>query len=96
VRRENGSLGLSVSDTGPGISAAEREAVLHRFYRVEKTRRTAGNGLGLSLAAAVARLHGLGLVIEDAKPGCRVTLRQDDSRQTAATAIPRHAAPLAP
>jgi signal transduction histidine kinase len=76
VCRENGNLGVSVADTGPGIPAEEREAVLRRFYRTERSRHTQGSGLGLSLVAAVARLHGLHLVIEDAKPGCRVTLRR--------------------
>ncbi|HVT14642.1 MAG TPA: ATP-binding protein [Thermoanaerobaculia bacterium] len=74
VVREDGRLGIAVADTGPGIPAAERGAVLRRFYRAEKSRHTAGSGLGLSLVAAVARLHGLRLAIEDAAPGCRVTL----------------------
>ena len=66
--------GIAVEDTGPGIPAAEREAVLRRFYRAEKSRHTPGSGLGLSLVSAIARLHGLRLAIEDAHPGCRVTL----------------------
>jgi signal transduction histidine kinase len=79
-----GWLGVEVSDTGPGIAEAEREAVLRRFYRAEKSRHEQGSGLGLSLVAAVARLHGLQLAIEDAMPGCRVTLRGDgvDLRST--------------
>jgi signal transduction histidine kinase len=76
---ENERLGIIVADTGPGIPAEEREAVLRRFYRAERSRHTPGSGLGLSLVAAVARLHGLDLVIEDAKPGCRVTLRRDSN-----------------
>jgi signal transduction histidine kinase len=67
-------LGVEVRDTGPGIPEAERDAVLRRFHRVEKCRGTPGSGLGLSLVAAVAKLHGLDLAIEDARPGCRVTL----------------------
>ena len=70
-----GGLGVEVSDTGPGIAKAERDTVLRRFYRAEKSRHTQGSGLGLSLVAAVARLHGLGLAIEDATPGCRVSLQ---------------------
>jgi signal transduction histidine kinase len=77
VVRDDGRLGIAVADTGPGIPAAEREAVLRRFYRAEKSRHTPGSGLGLSLVAAVARLHGLRLAIEDAGPGCRVTLWRD-------------------
>jgi signal transduction histidine kinase len=73
----SGRLGIEVSDTGPGIPETERDAVLRRFHRVEKCRHTPGSGLGLSLVAAVAKLHGLHLAIEDALPGCRVTLWRD-------------------
>src|SRR6202166_1346082 len=76
---ENERLAIIVADTGPGIPAEEREAVLRRFYRAERSRHTPGSGLGLCLVAAVARLHGLDLVIEDAKPGCRVTLRRESN-----------------
>jgi signal transduction histidine kinase len=95
VFRENGNLGIAVADTGPGIPAEEREAVLRRFYRAERSRHTPGSGLGLSLVAAVARLHGLHLVIEDAKPGCRVTLRRegDASWPTLAASATRCARP---
>lgn len=68
--------GLSVSDTGPGILPEDREAVLRRFHRVERSRHVPGNGLGLSLVAAIAHLHGLQLDIADARPGCRVSLLQ--------------------
>lgn len=66
---EAGLPGVAVSDTGPGIPPGEREHVLRRFHRTEASRSTPGNGLGLSLVAAVARLHGMGLTITDAKPG---------------------------
>jgi signal transduction histidine kinase len=79
VFRANENLGVILTDTGPGIPAEEREAVLRRFYRAERSRHTPGSGLGLSLVAAVARLHGLDLVIEDAKPGCSVTLRGESN-----------------
>lgn len=75
----NDRLGIEVSDTGPGIPEAERGMALRRFHRLEKCRHTPGSGLGLSLVAAVAKLHGLHLAIEDANPGCRVTLRRDGS-----------------
>src|SRR3954452_6395139 len=80
-------IGLEVSDTGPGIPQREREAVLRRFHRVEKSRSAPGNGLGLSLVAAVAKLHDLHLAIEDASPGCRVVLwcnRQTQSERKSA------------
>jgi signal transduction histidine kinase len=67
-------LGIAVEDTGPGIPEAEREAVQRRFHRLDKGRSTPGSGLGLSLVAAVARLHDLHLEIADAHPGCRMTL----------------------
>jgi signal transduction histidine kinase len=72
-----GRLGVEVSDTGPGIPETERDAVLRRFHRADKCRNTPGSGLGLSLVAAVAKLHGLHLAIDDAQPGCRVTLWRD-------------------
>jgi signal transduction histidine kinase len=74
-------LAVSVADTGPGIPLEERESVLRRFYRAEKSRHTPGSGLGLTLVAAVARLHGLALAIDDADPGCRVTLRQEPTME---------------
>jgi signal transduction histidine kinase len=74
VARRPEGLGVIVADSGCGIDAGEREAVLRRFYRSEKSRHTRGNGLGLSLVAAVATLHGMLLTIEDTAPGCRITL----------------------
>jgi signal transduction histidine kinase len=65
---------LTISDTGPGIPAADRERVLERFVRLDATRATPGNGLGLSLVAAVARLHGATLTLDDNDPGLRVSL----------------------
>ncbi|MFM2044437.1 MAG: hypothetical protein RLY86_3013 [Pseudomonadota bacterium] len=65
---------LIVADTGPGVPAAERERVLERFVRLEAHRGTPGHGLGLSLVAAIARLHGAELRLEDNAPGLRVVL----------------------
>lgn len=62
---------LCVTDRGPGIPAEERERVLQRFYRTEKSRTVEGCGLGLSLVAAVVALHGFRLRIGDADPGCK-------------------------
>jgi len=66
---------LSVSDDGPGIPEEEYGRVTQRLYRLDRSRNTAGNGLGLSLVDAVARLHGAALGFEDAKPGLRVRVR---------------------
>jgi signal transduction histidine kinase len=65
--------GFAVVDNGPGVPEAERERVLDRFYRLEKSRSTPGAGLGLALAAAVARLHQTQLRLGDASPGLMVT-----------------------
>jgi len=64
---------LRVTDSGPGISAQEREAVLRRFYRSDKMRNTPGVGLGLNLVAAIVKLHGFRLVIH-AAPGGKVDI----------------------
>jgi signal transduction histidine kinase len=72
----NGVMGVTVTDSGGGIPANEREAVLQPFYRTERGQRVPGSGLGLSLVAAVARLHELQMAIEDAGPGCRVVLQR--------------------
>ncbi|MCI4680271.1 HAMP domain-containing protein [Rhodoblastus acidophilus] len=65
---------IAVADRGPGIPATERERVQGRFVRLEASRSLPGSGLGLSLAAAVARLHDGVLRIEDNAPGLRVVL----------------------
>jgi signal transduction histidine kinase len=75
VARGEGRGEISVADDGPGIPVHERGHVFKRFYRLERSRRTAGNGLGLSLVAAVARLHGANIDMEDAGPGLKVRLR---------------------
>src|SRR5690606_26800470 len=69
-----GEVRIEVSDRGPGIPEAERGHVLERFVRLESSRSRPGFGLGLSLASAVARLHGGTLRLEDNAPGLRVVL----------------------
>lgn len=66
---------LSVADTGPGVPAQERDAVLRRFYRLEKSRTTPGSGLGLALVKAIAEVHGATMTLEDNRPGLRVSFR---------------------
>ena len=65
---------LTVRDTGPGIPASERDRVLQRFVRLDHSRGTPGSGLGLSLVAAVAKLHGARLELLDNEPGLVVRL----------------------
>jgi signal transduction histidine kinase len=72
---EGGRPEAVVADNGPGIPKAETGNVFRRFYRLERNRTTAGNGLGLPLVAAVAELHGIRLELEDSRPGLIVTLR---------------------
>ncbi|PPA03346.1 two-component sensor histidine kinase [Pseudomonas sp. MWU12-2312b] len=74
VIADQGTVGIRVTDNGPGIAQAEREAVLRRLYRAESSRHTPGNGLGLSMVSAVARLHDLKLTVSDAAPGCKIDL----------------------
>jgi signal transduction histidine kinase len=74
VRDGDGGAVVSVADDGPGIPAEECEHVFKRFYRLERSRRTPGNGLGLSLVAAVARLHGAQIEMLDKTPGLEFRL----------------------
>ena len=67
-------IALSVADRGPGIAEADRGRVVERFVRLEQSRSEPGSGLGLSLASAVARLHGGELKLEDNHPGLRSTI----------------------
>jgi signal transduction histidine kinase len=65
---------LAVGDSGPGIPAADRKRVVERFVRLEQSRTKPGSGLGLSLASAVARLHGGELKLEDNVPGLKAII----------------------
>jgi signal transduction histidine kinase len=83
VRNLPDGILLAVADNGPGIAAAEREAALRPFVRMgESAARVAGSGLGLSLAAAVARLHRAQLTLGDNTPG--LIVRCEFPTQTAA------------
>ena len=77
------AIEIAVADNGPGIAPEDRERVLQRFVRLEKSRTEPGTGLGLSLVQAVARLHGGAVRLEDNQPGLRVVLtlpKRDDHR----------------
>ncbi len=69
TRHDRGSVAIVVADNGPGIAPNERQKVLQRFYRLDRSRSLPGNGLGLPIVAAIARLHDGRLVLEDAMPG---------------------------
>ena len=70
-----GGLTIVVADRGPGIPGPDRRRATERFFRGESARNTPGSGLGLSLVAAVARLHGGELLLLDNHPGLRCELR---------------------
>ncbi|MDO7836800.1 HAMP domain-containing sensor histidine kinase [Sphingobium sp. HBC34] len=72
--RDGDAVCVTVTDNGPGIAEERRIEALRRFARLDASRHIAGAGLGLSLAAAVAHLHGGTLTLGDAAPGLRVTL----------------------
>lgn len=74
VTQTAGRAVLTVADNGPGIPLAERANVLRRLYRLEASRTTQGNGLGLSMVAAVCDLHGAALHLGDTGPGLTVTI----------------------
>jgi signal transduction histidine kinase len=71
---ENGAV-LMVSDDGPGVPANECDLIFKRFYRSEKSRCKPGNGLGLSIVAAVARVHGANVKLSSNEPGLTVELQ---------------------
>ena len=75
ARRSGSFVELIVADRGPGIPETDRKRVLDRFVRLEGSRSRPGSGLGLSLAAAIARLHAGTLSVEDNAPGLRVVFR---------------------
>jgi signal transduction histidine kinase len=86
-----GTTAVAVSDSGPGIPSEQRARVFQRFYRLERSRSTLGNGLGLSLVEAVAALHQIGIELMDNAPGLRVTMRfqAPDQRTLAADHLAR-------
>jgi signal transduction histidine kinase len=65
---------ITVADSGPGLPPELKDALFQRFTRGDKARHLPGNGLGLSLVAAVARLHGFVLTMENTEPGCRAAI----------------------
>jgi signal transduction histidine kinase len=74
ARRRHDTIAIIVEDDGPGIAAADRPRVVERFCRLDASRHLPGNGLGLSIVAAIAQLHGGALHLEDAAPGLRARI----------------------
>lgn len=80
VKCDDGGPVISVADRGPGIPVEERANVFRRFYRLEQSRSAPGNGLGLSLVAAVAHIHGARIRMADNAPGLRIELHFPPAR----------------
>ncbi|BAB51112.1 sensor histidine kinase [Mesorhizobium japonicum] len=74
VTRQAERVVASVADNGPGIPPDEREQVFQRLYRLDHSRSTPGNGLGLSLVRAIADLHGASIALDDCQPGLAVVV----------------------
>ena len=87
---------LSVADDGIGLSDADRGSVLKRFYRADRSRHVPGNGLGLSLVAAIADLHEATIVIEPNGKGSRFSLRFGASRLNTNFIVPAGRDPYKP
>jgi signal transduction histidine kinase len=81
ITRLDDKIVVSICDNGPGIPESERDNVLKRFYRLERSRKSEGNGLGLSLAAAIVRLHAGALTLKDNSPGLIVQLTFPEIKQ---------------
>ena len=80
VTDEGSGPKVAVYDRGPGIPPNQRERVLERFYRLERDRNTPGTGLGLSLVAAVAQLHGAEIKLSDNNPGLSIEIQFPSAR----------------
>ena len=74
LKRKADEIELAVADNGPGVPETERELIFKRFYRVEQSRAKAGNGLGLSIVAAVAELHGAKISAGCNNPGLIIAM----------------------
>jgi signal transduction histidine kinase len=68
------AIDILITDSGPGIPQQYRDKVFEKFFRLEQSRNTKGNGLGLSLVAAIARIHNVSITLEDNHPGLSVRL----------------------
>ena len=74
LKADDAGKTLTIADNGPGIPGSEHERVFRRFYRLDRSRGTSGSGLGLSLVAAIAEIHGITVQLADNNPGLRVTV----------------------
>lgn len=76
LRQSDGTAEVVVADSGIGIPLKDRQKVFQRFFRVEESRgQQPGNGLGLSLVAAVVKLHYGNIELQENFPGLRIVIR---------------------
>jgi signal transduction histidine kinase len=94
LKAEAGRALVEVADDGPGIPEIARAKVVERFYRLDSSRTTPGSGLGLSLVAAVAKLHGGTLELADNRPGLLARLAFPIEAAQPAAEAARPAAPV--
>jgi signal transduction histidine kinase len=92
LRRVGDQVRAEIADTGPGVPSERRAAVFDRFVRLEGSRSTPGNGLGLSLVRAVAKLHGGEVHLEDNNPGLRAVFSLPPASERIALPASRSAA----
>lgn len=88
LRSEDEGAVLVIADQGPGIAPDKHEAVLRRFGRLDESRSSTGNGLGLSIVDAVTRVHGARLALVDNEPGLRVEVHFPPIISTAVAIAP--------
>jgi signal transduction histidine kinase len=69
------AIDVSIADSGEGIPKEYHHKIFEKFFRMEQSRHTKGNGLGLSMVAAVARIHDATIILDDNNPGLKITLR---------------------
>lgn len=80
LHTEKGNMQLVIGDHGTGIAKELHQKVFQRFYRLEQSRTIAGNGLGLSIVAAIVELHGGTISLDDNRPGLKVTVSLPDAK----------------
>jgi signal transduction histidine kinase len=80
-----GAVVAGVTDNGPGIPAEHRKEIFQPFYRLERSRKTAGSGLGLSLVRSIASIHGINIALADNGPGLTVRLTFSKSIDSGST-----------
>jgi signal transduction histidine kinase len=94
IEARGSTVAIIVADHGPGVAPQDRERALHRFVRLEKSRSRPGAGLGLSLVAAVARLHGGSVRLEDNAPGLKAVIELPMARD--GVRLPQNSTLVAP